>query len=782
MKLKLFYLIFPVLLLALSTKVSAQTEISGTVWDAKNNETMVGVSIYITELQNGAITDIDGKYSLTIPYGKYTMEFSFIGYETIEKQINCNKERLVINTSLQNLALKLDEVVVTAKSEARQIREQAMPITVITMDQLQGTVSDVSDILSKTAGVKIRVSGGVGSASRISVRGLEGKRIGFFIDGTPLNDNSDFVDVNDIPIDFIERIEIYKGVVPAKFGGSAIGGAVNIIIREYPPKYMDFSYTLKSFNTHKINGGFKRTKNGIEIGVGGFYTYSDNNYKMQTPKEFGDKKVIRDHDMFEKGVLSVVFTSKKWWFDEVNFELVGLLSEKEIQGVEYNIQHAKSSSDAAVAISHLEKEDFLIEGLDFILENSFMYSIYQFTDTSRYTYNWDGSIKNTNIITELGIGKGEIGEQPNKSDIRRRNYFQKLNLNYVLNENNAINFNSMYRYVYGMPDDSVKNAVIGYETDFNSSMNSWVGGLSHEFNTKNKKFSNMLSLKYYYYSMQTKTVDVMDETHIPTAVDNTKSDFGISEALRYRITPNFLVKSSLAYDVRLPTDEELLGDGFMIIPAGNLNPERNTSFNLGFMYNVNNGRNNFQCEVNGFYMYLQDMIRFTGGLLQSVYQNFGEMRTLGAEFEIKSDVTKWLYLWGNVTYQDLRDVREYAGGSTAPNPTYMDRMPNIPYLFANAGLELHKANVFGGKGQNTRLFSDFSFVEEYFYDFEMSSKQEKRIPQSLTIDLGVEHSFRNQSIFISVLANNITDTRVVSEFNRPLPGRNYGIRLRYIFK
>lgn len=101
-------------------------------------------------------------------------------------------------------------------------------------------------ILARTAGVTIRASGGAGSSSRISVRGLEGKRIGFFIDEIPLGDQSDFIDLNDIPIDMIDRIEIFKGIVPAKFGGSSMGGAVNIVIKEYPDRYADFSYQRES--------------------------------------------------------------------------------------------------------------------------------------------------------------------------------------------------------------------------------------------------------------------------------------------------------------------------------------------------------------------------------------------------------------------------------------------------------------------------------------------------------------------------------------------------------
>ena len=108
-------------------------------------------------------------------------------------------------------------------------------------------------------------------------------------------------------------------------------------------------------------------------------------------------------------------------------------------------------------------------------------------------------------------------------------------------------------------------------------------------------------------------------------------------------------------------------------------------------------------------------------------------------------------------------------------------MPNIPYLFANAGLEFHKENLFGGKGQNTRLFTDVSFVEEYLYDFEMTAGQ-RRIPRSITVDLGFEHSFKNSGLFLSAKVRNLTNARVLSEFNRPLPGRSFGVKLRYVLK
>jgi hypothetical protein len=109
-------------------------------------------------------------------------------------------------------------------------------------------------------------------------------------------------------------------------------------------------------------------------------------------------------------------------------------------------------------------------------------------------------------------------------------------------------------------------------------------------------------------------------------------------------------------------------------------------------------------------------------------------------------------------------------------------MPNIPYLLANAGIELHKENLFGGKGHNSRFLVDASYIHEYFYDFEMSKFQDRKIPTSLTFDAGLEHSIKNDMLTFSFKAKNITDRTVCSDLNRPLPGRNFAFKVRYVMK
>ncbi|MEG1007878.1 MAG: TonB-dependent receptor [Bacteroides sp.] len=772
------------ILMLMSISVSAQTgggRIAGVVIDNTGEDPLPGATLFIEELKKGGVADKHGEFSFPdIPFGTYSLTVKFVGYQTSVQTITVSKEsvkKAIIRLKAE--VKSLDEVVVMGKSEARKIREQAMPVSVISMKQLQGTVSDVQGILAKTVGVAIRSSGGVGSTSRLSVRGLEGKRIGFFIDETPLNDQSDFIDLNDIPIDMIDRIEIYKGVVPAKFGGSSMGGAVNIVIKEYPDRYADLSYTRESFNVNKAQTVFKRNLKdaGLVFGIGGGYTYADNDYTMESPYVKG-LKIKRNHDNFRKILVGGSLKAKNWWFDEVEFEPVFIDTYKEIQGIETDIRKAHTRSRLYMLANKLEKDNFLLEGLDLDMSTAIGYTQYGLVDTAKVWYDWSGISYPT-----PSLHGGELGTRyASESDNKKATFMNKLSLEYLIDKHHSVSFNSVFTLANGYPSDPTKEKSLGKKTDFDSRMRSWTVGLTYDYRTKNDKFLNSLTSRYYWYSMNTSYQNIY--VNIPVEdINLNKNSIGFSNAMRYRFTPSFMGKLSGGYDVRIPSENELLGDGYTISPSERLLPERNLSANAGVLYDVTGIHpSNLQIELSGYYMYLQDMIRFTKGIFGAQYQNFGEMRTLGVEFEVKADIFPFLYTYGNVTYQDLRDVRSHEEGSNIPNATKGKRMPNIPYFMANAGLEFHKENLFGGKGQNTRLFVDLAFVEEYLYDFEITENAKRRIPRSTTIDLGFEYSFMNQRLFISGKIKNLTSSTILSEFNRPLPGRSFGVKLRYVFR
>ena len=771
---KIFYLF-----LLFSPTLIAQNKgvLSGKVLDKSTGEPLINAEIIIKDLNKGTTTDDKGFYQIhNLPLGSYTVSFYYLGYQSVSKRINIT-EQTHLSVSLKEEKQEIGEMVFTAKTIAHQKKEEAMPVTVIDLSNIRGTVSSVQDILIKTVGVTIRSSGGVGSSSRLSVRGLEGKRIGFFIDELPLSEQTDYIDINDIPVDMIDRIEIYKGVVPARFGGSSLGGAVNIVIREYPEKYADLSYGLESFNTHKLQAVFKRNlkEKGLTFGIGGSYTTADNNYTFESPYRKG-LYITRNHDKYQKILVGGSFKAHKWWFDKVEIEPVVVKTYKEVQGIEYDIREAHSHSLMTGLATKLTKDHFFLDGLNFDMLNGLVFTKMNFIDKATRRYEWDGA----SYPTPSRYG-GEVGYNfPSDSNDRKFSFVNKTNLEYLINQNHSLNFNTVLSVAKGTPKDELKKQSLGKQVNFDSHMLSWVSGLTYDFRTSDDVFLNSLTGRYYLYTMHTQRAPLFVPGQYD--VDLNKTSFGINDALRYRFSPTFMGKLSVGHDVRIPTENELLGDGIAIVPSGDLLPERNTNINVGCLLDlVGKHPSNAQIELNLFYMHLKDMIRYTAGLIGAQYQNFGEMRTMGIEFEAKADVLPSLYAYVNTTYQDLRDVRDYEPASTIPNPTKDKRMPNIPYLMGNIGLEFHRENLFGGLGQNTRIFLDYAFVEEYYYDFEITQLDKRRIPRSTTFDLGFEHSFLNNKLFISGKIRNLTDQKVLTEFNRPLPGINGGVKLRFIF-
>ena len=680
----------------------------------------------------------------------------------------------------RDTTVEMKEVMVTARSEIRKLKESAMPISVIGQRQLQGTATNINDVLARTVGVTVRNTGGLGSASRISLRGLEGKRMGMYVDEVPMSQLSNFVALNDIPTNMIERIEVYKGIVPYKFGGSALGGAVNVVTKEYPPVYFDFSYELGSFNTHQVSTVFKRTnhKTGLQFGIGGAFSFSKNNYKM-TLANLDNRIVERDHDKFNKVMAGMSVKATKWWFDEMKWELIFLKTRQEIQGIDLDVREAYNHSVSGLTALTLKRKNFFLDGLDFDFDIGYIIGRYGLNDKASNRYDWDG-----NKLPAVSPYGGEQNNFPSDGRNRSNELTSKLNLGYTIDKHHGVNLNVYFDRNSLHPKDSLMDKALGFQSNFPSKMNTLTTGLSYDLTLFDGRFQNAFTLKNFIFSSHSRSIDVYS-VRAPEPVKVSKSYFGFSDAFRYKFTDDLMLKASFNSEVRIPTSEELIGNGYSILASPALKPERTSGINLGMLYrHLKQDGGLVEIELNGFYNHLKDMIRFTPDMIPTMarYRNFGSVRTRGVELDVKGDVCPVLYLYANGTYQDLRDVRKLTPGTTVENPTYMKRIPNVPYLLANFGAEFHKENLFGGKEQNTRFLFDASYVHTYFYDFEVSRYQDKKIPSALTMDAAIEHSFKNDQWVLTFKVKNLTNRRVVSEFNRPLPGRYIGVKIRYLLK
>ena len=697
----------------------------------------------------------------------------------IQKKENYpSKESSSASTSSRKHHLGTAHVV--GHSVVHQLKYAPQIVSLVGERQLQGTASSLNEVLNRVAGVTIRTTGGVGSPSRISVRGLEGKRMGLFIDEAAIGQFSNFVNLDDVPTDMIERVEIYKGIVPYRLGGDALGGAVNVVVKDYPPRYLDASYEYGSFNTHRFNTVFKRhhEKTGIEWGMGGLYIHSDNDYEM-TLHHQGDIRVRRSHDAFSKAVAGGSLKATKWWFDELKLEAIATLTRQEMQGIELNYQHAFNHARSLLGSITAKRENFLVKGLDFDLSAAINVGNYGQVDTAHVVHNWDGTTRRS----QSPYG-GETMNFPSDSKNTSLGWVSKLNLNYALRENHLINLNLYGAGTALNPKNDLMDKAMGYRVGYDSHLNSITTGLSYDAFLFNRRLQTALTLKNFYINSRgTRLENYFLNVLKPIYID--KMEWGANFALAYRPLPEWLFKAAVSSEVRIPSSEELIGNGYTIMPSPDLKPERNNSLNLGMLYHKNLERGGMlEAELNVFASQLTDMIRFTPGMIPSTahYANFGAVNSRGIEGEVKGDLTQWLYAYVNATWQDLRDVRKFIPETSVDNPSFNKRIPNVPYLMANCGLELHGQNWLGGKGQNTRVLVDASYIHQYFYDFELSRYQDRKIPTSLTCDAAIEHSFANRRWTLTLKVKNLTNREVVSEFNRPLPGRNFSIKLRYLFR
>lgn len=718
-------LIVSILLLWAYPMFAQQHSIEIKVIDAENGNSIEFATVQWKGLnepsyKNGTTTNKKGVAKLNTPaHQKLVLRVSYVGYQTITDTITANEKRHTLK--LRPESTELANVVVFGKTKAQVIRESPEAVSVINAKELQGRSVSLETILNKTIGLKVGQTGGLGSSSRIIVHGLEGNRIQILWDGIPMNTSDGAFSLDEIPIDIIERIEVYKSIIPARFGCDGLGGAVNIVTKEFSTDYLDASYELGSYQTHKGSVFSRKNfpKSGILLGAGGYYTSAKNDYSFRVP-ERENLLVKRDHDRFRSYMLKGKVAFTKLWFDEISTEFGYYNRFNEIQGVLKNIQHAENKSGMFMLESKLIKSGMLNNRLNFESHFSLSHTTNNFVDTARVNHDFEGN------IYPSPNGQGETGDVPHNSNDKSLEINERINLDYKLSTNHSLNLNTLINYARRQPSDDIASQHAGFIIGgFPSKKTSIVSGLTWEAKLFGRKLTNMFSAKYFHLHSEIEDLTSYEMIEAPKKKSNTTSQIGWIEAMKYEPFRGFHLKVSYQRAIRLPNSQELFGDGIITFPAAGLKPEKSHNFNLGFLIDKNDvlGLSRLQFEVNGFYMQVSDMIKLMKQHMAAGYVNAEKVHIKGIETELKLDISPTVYAYGNLTYQDVRDVLDYLPGTQAPNPTKGLRLPNIPYLFANFGAEYHSDRLF--KNWYVKAFWDGKFTEEFFYFWELTKLQKR---------------------------------------------------------
>ena len=748
--------------------------------DAENRNSIEFATIQWKNLNapaytNGTTTDNKGIARLSAPSNqKLMLMVSFVGYQTIIDTIITNRKYYTLKLFPE--PIDLADVVIVGKTRAQVLRESPEAVSVIDAKELQGRSISLETVLNKTIGLKVGQTGGLGSSSRIIVHGLEGNRIQILWDGIPMSNSDGAFSLDEIPIDIIERIEVYKSIIPARFGCDGLGGAINIVTKEFSTDYLDASYEFGSYQTHKGSVFSRKNfpKSGILIGMGGYYTTAKNDYSFRVP-ERENLLVKRDHDRFQSYMLKGKIAFTKLWFDEISTEFGYYNRFNEIQGILKNIQHAENQSGMFMLENKLIKSGILNDRLNLESHLSLSHMTNNFVDIAQVNYDFEGN------IYPSPNGMGETGEVPHNSNDKSLEINERINFDYKLSANQSLNLNTLINYAQRQPNDDIASQHAGFVIGgFPSKKTSVISGLTWDTKLFDRKLTNMFSAKYFHLHSEIEDLTSYEMIEAPKKKNNTTSQIGWIEAMKYEAFRGFHLKASYQRAIRLPNSQELFGDGIITFPAAGLKPEKSHNFNLGFLIDKNDilGLSRLQFEVNGFYMQVSDMIKLMKQHMAAGYVNAEKVHIKGIETELKLDITPTVYAYGNLTYQDLRDVLNYLPGTQAPNPTKGLRLPNIPYLFANFGAEYHRDQLF--KNWHIKAFWDGKFTEEFFYFWELTELQKRRIPRSFVNDIGLLLTYKNK-YSVALECHNMMNKEVWDQFRQPLAGRTFHLKFRYVF-
>ena len=174
-----------VLLLSFSTFAQTYT-LSGKVDDASTGDVLVGANVYLQNTPWGAATDANGKYSIKVDAGTYTITCSYIGYDKVEQKIEVNGD-MTLNFSLKEYQFTLS---VTVISDRAKERETPVAFTNIDKRQMEFNLGskDIPLVLNTAPSVFATDNGGGSGDARINVRGFNQRNVGIMINGIPIND------------------------------------------------------------------------------------------------------------------------------------------------------------------------------------------------------------------------------------------------------------------------------------------------------------------------------------------------------------------------------------------------------------------------------------------------------------------------------------------------------------------------------------------------------------------------------------------------------------------
>lgn len=698
---------------------------------------------------------------------------------------------LGISVSYFSQEKKIDSIHLKALKTNQKIEKQAFSVSSIDTKELHNTSTDAKEVLNRVSGVRILEDGGTGSVTQLTLNGFSGNQVKVFLDGIPMEHYSSSFGLNNIPVNSIDRIDVYKGVVPVSLGTDALGGVIHIITNK-KKNFIDASYTFGSFNTHKgsLNGAYTNKKTGFIIRGNVNTNYSDNDYRVFVPIvrnyniQYYDN-VKRFHDRYRSANAKI----EAGWVDKKLADqlLLGILlssDDKQVQhGATMGTVYGGITNESQTVAPSLkyEKKNLFLEGLDVSFFTSYNLSTSNIKDVLKgIKYNWLGEVSMT-----PGSNDGEFFRT--NATLMNKEWSAGLNVGYKLADKHSFVLNHLFSHFDRKVSDTENPNRI--DNFFPKTLTKSVFGLAYQYSHSPQWNTTAFAKSYSVYAKGSKLYDFGLPTQRTDVLKQQQSSVGYGLASTYIPFKGFQVKASYENAYRMPTATELFGDGLFVQQNPALKPEQshNINFGLGYDFTIH-ATHRFQLGTSFIYRNAKDLIYqvVTVASPMTRYDNLAKTRTLGIEGSVSYRYKNTFHLEANATFQDITDQADFIYNNSYTGMGYQTnyykgfRLPNTPYLFGNAMAGVTFKDILLKK-TTLDINYRFNYVHQYFLSWaELGSRDDKKvIPTQNAHNIELIYSLQNGKYNIGIECRNITDERLYDKYYLQKPGRAFFVKLRW---
>lgn len=770
----------------------------------KNGQAASHITIRVQGTNLGTVTDHQGKYEIKeVPYGQIYLVATAIDINEHREEVKIDSPSKVVNMIVTGKAeTNIEEVAVERKTVKKDMETSGFAVAVIETKEASLRNLTTNELLDRAVGVRVRQNGGIGSQIEYNLNGMSGSAVGIFLDGTPISTFGQSFNLNNIPPAMIERIEVYKGVLPSHLTGDYVGGAINVIMRkDASANNITAAVSYGSFNTFQsdVAALYRNQKSGFTTRLSGAYIYTDNSYEMwgkfammtdaqQRLTRYNRFKRFNNTYKSISGRFEFGFTDVKW----ADQFFVGYNISDTYQDIPHGITMAQpyvgrfNEYQAHVFSLNYIKNNFLLDGLALNVNAVYSKRSTYLQDTARTMYNWDGNpmtiIRNGVIVPLVRpVGRGQQGAAV-ITNIDRDIINSRTNLSYMVAQGHRLSVNHNLNSTRRQDEDLLNpSAPMNSQNQRNTTTN--IFGFNYEAQTLNNKLKTNVLAKY------TINQNHYDNAGTITTLTNRNPGYGFTAS--YNVIPKLYVIASMENSFISPRDEQIFGSPETnIVENFELKPERNVNYNAGFRYEaLSDEKNRLSLYASAFWRNGYDKIaaeavdsvivgRESDANLQTTrFINIGRTQSRGFEAEVTYVYANRLNLLVNLSRFNTLMKTEFDENGN-PHRFFNRQLPNEPYFMVNGSVQYRLDNLIQKKS-TVNLFYNTGYVAP-FTTVWFDSEDWFRTPTQFYHDLGASYRTPNGKLIVSLDVKNITNGEVYDNFGVQKPGRGYYLKLNYM--